>query len=232
MLARPGEALPALAETTPLSEAETADLYRAMSRDACRTVADSGGELLVNYPEGRADLAREVVANAGLDEESVRREVQAGSTFAARAGNAVTHLLREEAVDTAAVLTPTAPLLGRTVVDSAAMRLRSEGVVLGPDAAGDVYFAGFAETIDFTDAYDPPAVETLARRSVAADQSVGFLPQLTGVRTGGDLRAVLAGIDARRVAGRAVPAETAACLDDVGLTVEGEELRRPGGGSP
>ncbi|MFB6218960.1 MAG: DUF2064 domain-containing protein, partial [Halobacteriaceae archaeon] len=175
---------------------------------------------------GDPDLAREVVAGAGLDPEAVRLEVQAGSTLAARAGNAVTHLLREEGADTAAVLDPTAPLLDRTVVDSAAMKLRSDGAVLGPDAAGGVYFAGFADTIDFADAYAPPALRTLARRAAGAGLGVGFLRQLTAVRTGDDLRAAVAGIEARRVAGRPVPAETAARLDDLGVGVEGEALVR------
>ncbi|ELK55755.1 hypothetical protein D320_02987, partial [Haloferax sp. BAB-2207] len=46
---RPGLVLSELAETSPLSEAEAADLYAAMLKDVCIAVERSGGDLLVNY---------------------------------------------------------------------------------------------------------------------------------------------------------------------------------------
>ncbi|OTF01326.1 hypothetical protein B9G38_15700, partial [Halorubrum sp. SD612] len=44
----------AIAESTPLSPAEAADLYEAMFRDAVLAVDRSGGELLVNFPDEEA----------------------------------------------------------------------------------------------------------------------------------------------------------------------------------
>jgi 2-phospho-L-lactate guanylyltransferase (CobY/MobA/RfbA family) len=225
----PETALSALTETAPLSGTEAADLYRAMVQDACRAVADSGGELLVNYPpEGGEATAREIVAAADRDPEAVRFEVQAGSSYEAQVGNAVTHLLEDEDATSVAVLDPTAPLVSRSLLDGAAMKLRSRGAVLGPDADGGVYYAAFCEPIDFAGAYAAPAVETLAGRAAEAGLSVDFLAQHTGVETGADLRRLLAVLGARRVAERAVPARTVACLDRLGLRVEGERLLRDG----
>ncbi len=68
---------------------------------------------------------REPVTEALESPGNARFEVQVGSTFAARAGNTVSHLLNEEEVHSAAVVRPIAPLLGRTHLDSAAMKLRS-----------------------------------------------------------------------------------------------------------
>jgi len=91
-----------------------------------------------------------------------------------------------------------------------------------------VYYAGFTDPIDFEGVFEPPAVETLAQRGVDAGRSVDFLPQLTTVETGADLRSLLAVLTARQVADHAVPAETWACLDRLGLDAEGERLVRPG----
>ncbi len=87
---------------------------------------------------------------------NARFEVQVGSTFAGRVGNTVTHLLDREDVATVAAVEPTAALLNRQLIDSAAMKLRSSGVVLGPAAGGRVYYAGFGEPIDFEDSYATP----------------------------------------------------------------------------
>ena len=117
----------AIAESTPLSPAEAADLYEAQFRDAVLAVERSGGELLVNYPdeddlpaEHRTETSpeaalRTLVADTLGGTDGVRFERQVGSSFGARAGNTVTHLLREEGADSVAVVTPTAPLLSTAV---------------------------------------------------------------------------------------------------------------------
>jgi len=126
-----------LADSTPLSTAEAAELYEAAFRDAVLAVDRSGGELLVNYPTAdqlpaphRAASSpeatlRALVADTLGGTESARFEPQVGSSFSARAGNTVTHLLREEDADSVAVVTPTAPLLSRSIVDAAAGGARS-----------------------------------------------------------------------------------------------------------
>jgi hypothetical protein len=229
---REGLVLPVIAEETPLSAAEAAGLYGAMLKDVCAAVAASGGDLLVNYrpddalpdAEGPADSLTQVrgTVEGAIDAEQARFEVQVGETFAGRAGNTVTHLLEREEVTTAAVVEPTAAFLVRSVVDEAAMKLRRSEVVLGPSTRGRVYYAAFGSTVDFADAYDPPAQVTLTERGLAAGHDVDFLPTLPVVETGGDLLTAVATIEARRAAGRPVPEHTAAFLDGLGLSVGGE----------
>lgn len=233
---RPGLVLPRMSETTPLSAAEAADLYVAMLRDVTRAVERSGGDLLVNYrPEdalpadhrvasdGKADAETEIRAavEPALDEpDAARFEVQVGETFAGRAGNTATHLLDREDVTSVAVVEPTATFLGRTHVDGAAMKLRRSEVVLGPADRGRVYYAGFTDTVDFADAYAPPAMGTLAARARDAGHDVDFVEMLPVVETGRDLASALTLVDARRTAGRSVPEQFGATCDEFGLAVE------------
>ncbi|WP_136717849.1 DUF2064 domain-containing protein [Halorientalis salina] len=228
---RPGLVLSDLAEETPLSPEETADLYAALLRDSCRAVEDSGGELLVNFraeddiPEEYAgDQPSEAEVRAAVrpvleSPDDARFEVQVGSTFAGRVGNTVTHLLEEEDVKTAAAIEPTAPFLARQVIDNAAMKLRRHEVVLGPATDGRVYYAGFGDTVDFDDAYGPPTLRTLTDRGVEADLEVGFLPMQPVLETAADLVTVLSHVQARQRAGRQVPTHTAAFFEETGLDV-------------
>ncbi|MFQ3295191.1 MAG: glycosyltransferase A (GT-A) superfamily protein (DUF2064 family) [Natrialbaceae archaeon] len=232
---REGIVLENLPESAPVSAAEAATLYEAFLKDTFGAIEASGGDLLVNYRPA-ADLPdeagvenaeaalRAVAADALEDPKSARFERQVGSTFAARVGNTITHLLRDEAVRTAGALPGTAPLIGRTLVDAAAMKLRSNEVVLGPAGDGRVYYAGFSEPIDFEDAYEHPEIATLARRGRDAGLDVGFVEMLPMVETGADLRELVAIVEARGTAGSAVPEFTAAVIEDLGLrTVPGDE---------
>jgi len=232
---REGLVLPTLVDSTPLSATDAARLYAAALSDVLRAVEASGGELLVNYrpekslPEehradgsGDADAESEVreVANAALSEpDEARYEVQVGETFAGRAGNTATHLLTREDVESAAIVTPSSAFLGRTEIDSAAMKLRGSEVVLGPGVGGTVYYAGFTDPIDFEGAYAPPAIETLTDRALAADHGVDFLPMLPTLDTPAGLLDTITLCRARERAGRIAPAHTAACLSDLGLVV-------------
>ncbi|SDE74152.1 hypothetical protein [Halorientalis regularis] len=237
---REGLVLSELVAETPLSETETVKLYTAMLRDVCRAVEASGGDLLVNY-RGDDDLpahdgesseaqVRAAVAPALESPDEARYEVQVGSSFSARAGNTVSHLLDQEQVTSAAVVEPTAAFLTRGIVDNAAMKLRRHEVVLGPAGDGRVYYAGFADGIDFGDAYESPAVETLTDRGVAADHSVDFLPMTPVVESRGDLVTAITQTAARAEAGRNHPGHTAQCLAELGVDViagaDGPELVR------
>lgn len=229
-----------LAATTPLSPTELADLYGAMCADVFEAVAESAGELLVNYrpadelpgDEGDAEGDLRALAEETLDSpEDVRFEQQVGSTFAGRVGNTVTHLLGTEDATSVLVLTPTAPFLTRGDLDGLAMKLRRSDVVLGPASEGRVHAAGFAAPVDFADAYAPPAIETLTDRALDAGLSVDYGPMSPVVRTRTDLAGALALVEARRRAGRVVPERTATVLDGLGLALadaDGElALRRP-----
>ncbi|MFC4357122.1 hypothetical protein ACFO0N_04055 [Halobium salinum] len=231
---RPGLVLPELAADGPLTESEAAKLYAAMLRDTFAAVDNSGGDLLVNY---RADEGLPEEYAAGDDEESAeaelralvadelggtgdaRFEVQVGSSFAARAGNTVTHLLRDESVASAAVVRGTAPFLFRSVVDSAAMKLRRSPVVLGPSTEGRTYYAGFTEPIDFDGAFAVPELETLTTRAADAGHAADFLQTVPTLERPEDLTTVLPLLESRVAAERIVPVNTATCVRDLGLQV-------------
>jgi hypothetical protein len=227
---RPGLVLPDLVEDGPLTASEAADLYAAMLKDTFVAVERSGGDLLVNYrpeellpaehrrDEGEAEAEVRALAAAAVSEpDDVRYEVQVGSSYAARAGNTATHLLREEGVDSVAVVRGTAPFVTRATIDSAAMKLRSTPVVLGPAPEGRVFYAAFTEPIDFADAFAAPEVATLAARGDEADLGVDFLPMQPVLRTPEDLDTVVPLLAARRDAERVVPKETAPLLAEFGL---------------
>jgi len=235
---RPGLRFPELAATSPLTEEEAAELAAAMDKDAMRAVVRSGGDLLVNYLPGElmddqhqtevpteAEV-RALAADALADVSDVRFEPQVGSTPSARVGNTVTHLLEEEEAGSVAVLPGTSPFITRASIDSAAMKLRTNEVVLGPGAGGSVYYAGFTDTVDFTDSMTPPVLNTMAELARGAGHETEFLPTQPTVRTGNELASVVAEIRARVAAERAVPAFTAALIEEYGLVVDEDGLTR------
>lgn len=231
-----GDALTEFVGDDALTADEAAALYAAMTRDVCAAVEASGGELLVNYrPSESPDDAgtddealrevREVVSAGVADPDSVRYERQVGSTLSARVGNTVTHLLDREGVQSAAAVEPGAALLERRYVDSAAMKLRQSDVVLGPATDGRLWYASFREPIDFADAFEPPAIETVTERARSEGLSVDYLETLPTVERPGDLATVVSLLRARRRAEKRVPAYTTAVIEDLGLrteTVDGE----------
>ena len=216
-----------LAASTPLDENETADLYAAMCADVFRAVEASASDLLVNYRPNESDDAEadlRALAEAALEHpDAVRYEKQVGSTFAGRVGNTMTHLLETEEESSAMAVEPTAPFLTRGDVDGLAMKLRRSDVVLGPASGGRVYAAGFSSPIDFTDAYTPPAVETLTARANDAGLDVDYGPMTPVVESHADLVGALALVRARRRAGRDVPRHTANWFDDCGLSLVEED---------
>ncbi len=219
-----------------LDESEKTALYTAMLTDVCRAVEASGAELLVNYrpaeqvPDGvDPESAVREPLEAALDAPGqARYEVQVGSSLSARVGNTVTHLLEQEGVNTAAAVEPTAGLLTRQLIDSAAMKLRSSGVVLGPSTSGRVYYAGFAEPVDFEAGYATPAVKTLTDRAMDADLGVDFLPTAPVLQTPADLRTVVPLLRARHRAERVVPPRTTTLITEFALqlSADGELVRR------
>lgn len=233
-----------LVDETPLSAADAVALYEAAVTDVLRAVADSGADLLVNYRDaetlpdasaaGDAEADVRTLSCDGLGLESVpddgtlRLERQVGSSRSARLGNTVTHLLEREGADSVAVLEPTAPLVRRTVLDGVAMSLRRNDVVLAPATNGAVALAGFAEPIDFTDAYTAPAVATLARRARDADLAVGFTDHLPTLESPAGLRTIAATLAARRAVGTPGGEATRTVLEELGLGVgaDGDLERR------
>lgn len=227
---RPGVALSNLVETTPITETEAAELYEALFKDSVLAAARSGGELLVNYrpadalgidADSEAEL-REIVAEV-VDPDSVRFEVQVGETFAGRAGNTAQHLLETEGVGSVGIVRPEAALLARTDIDSAAMKLRSSPVVLGPAPGGRIGYAAFAEPIDFDDCYAPPAVETLTDRALGTGLDVDFLETKPYLETAADLAEIVLTVQTRERASAIVPPNLAAWVEDCDLVVSADE---------
>lgn len=226
---RPGLALPELVEAGLLEDDAAATLAGAMVRDAAVAVAESGGDLLVNYPpanragvDAEAEL-RDLLEGTLPDPDDVRFEVQVGDSFAARAGNAVTHLLREEEADSVAVIDGRSPTLSRTALDSAAMKLRRSDAVVGPAPDGRVAYLALSEPLDFESAWTPPELRTLVERALDAGHEVDFLPMHPRVDGPGGLISLVALVEARRAAGRLVPPHTAAAIESLNLRVVAEE---------
>ena len=233
---RPGLVLPALAGSSPLSESDAAELYEAMLRDTLLAVDRSGGELLVNYlpdeqlPEAHrteidpAAELRAIAADTLDDVSDVRFEPQVGSTLSARVGNTVTHLLETEGVASAAVVFGTAPLMSRLIVDSAAMKLRTNEVVVGPATEGRSYYAGFTEPIDFTDSFGGIDLQRLTNRAADAGLDTEFLQMSPRVETGADLLSLIPLLRARITTERIVPEYTATFVHERGIdVVDGDE---------
>jgi hypothetical protein len=233
---RAGLVLPEVTDETPLSADAAADLYRAALQDVLRVAEQVGGRLLVNYrsadhlPDEYAtdtDPEAEVRAVAGealQDVTDARFEPQVGSTVSARLGNTVTHLLREEDAPSVSVVWPTAPLVRRSTIDGASMKLRHNEVVLGPTHAGRAFLAGFTEPVDFAGAFGDGELETLARRGHDADCDVEFIHTSPRLDQPGGLASLVPLLRSRVIAERVVPAETATFVHERGVTVRDGEV--------
>ncbi len=213
-----GIACEELVERTGLTTADGLALYRALLADTMVTLERSTIDILVNYPttedlpadaeeiDPKAEL-REIAAKAMEPDrfEEVRFEPQVGSDFSAKAGNAITHLIREEGVQSAAVLRPCVPRLARSIIDEAALKLRRADVVLGPANRGEIYYAGFSDLIDFEGVFDSRPVEEVTRRAVAKNLEVDFLRSREVLGRPEDLNGVLTRLTANTLAGKPVP---------------------------
>lgn len=211
----------------PLSATEAVQLYSALLADVCETVQHGEGELLVNYrPADQSGVENpERALRTLLDDElpepaAARYEPQVGESYSGRVGNTLTHLIEEEAEQTVAVVEPTAALFRREHLGTAMMKLRSSEVILGPTPTGEVYFAGFTETIDFEEVYTTPALETFIDRAVDVDHAVDFLPTTPTVTDEETLKMMVTHVRARLAAERLVPARTAARITEWGLRVD------------
>ena len=197
-------------------------LYRAMLADVCATIQHGEADLLINYadpdtvPDGvdPEEPVRELLAAELDDPNAVRYEVQAGSDDASRIGNAITHLLDTEGIPTAAFARPSALFLRREHIGTTAMQLRTSDVVIGPSTEGRIAFAAFGAPVDFTDVFEPPAVETLTERARSADRDVSFLPMTSLWERPSDRQTVLATLRARVRAGVLIPTRTAELVAD------------------
>lgn len=216
-----GIACQRLVEETSLTPADGLALYRALLADTMVTLERSTIDILVNYPtqedlpadadpeDPKAEL-RKIAARAMEPDrfEGVRFEPQVGSDFSAKAGNAITHLVRDEDLQSAAVLRPCVPRLARSVIDEAALKLRRADVVIGPANRGEVYYAGFSDLIDFEGVFETRPLEEITRRAVEAGLEVDFQRSRELLWEPADLVGVLSRLNADTLAGKPVPEHT------------------------
>lgn len=208
-------------------------LYRAMLADVCETIQRGEANLLVNYPQPETvpdgvdpeSSLRSLLEEESSDSGAIRYEVQVGESYAGRVGNTLTHLLETEDEPTVAVTDPTALFLRREHIGTMAMQLRTDDVVFGPAPDGRVYFAAFADPIDFTDAFADPAIETLTERATDAELDVSFLPMTPLLERPSDLPTAVSLLRARIRAGSLVPSRTAKLVAEWDLSVEDGSVR-------
>lgn len=233
---RPGLALPGLTGEASSGEGSlgteaAATLAGAMIQDIAIAAASGGGDLLVNHPtEDQLDgshrtglePAEELAAlleDTPIALDTVRFEPQVGSSFEARVGNTVMHLLQEEGEASVGVLDGQSPTLERTALDSAAMKLRRSEVVVAPAPDGGVAYLGLTDPLDFEGAWRPPAIRSIVDGAVEAGHAVDFLPMHPRADDSKGLATLITVIEARRTAGRRIPEYTASAIDTLGLRV-------------
>lgn len=221
-----------LVERNVLSRGETGDLFEAMVRDVIGTVDRSGGEVVVAARTDDVDLGG--TDPHGETDESLRHrfgeavegelevEVSGESDRASWIEAVLRSLLDRPGVETAAVVPASVPMLERTHVDGAAMRLRRSSMVLGPDHRGGTFYVGTDGSAAFGGGLDPSVEVSLVREARRRGSEVDFLPVVPTVRGGRDLRWLVGHVEALRAAGRRVPARTAAWIDGVGATMTDE----------
>lgn len=212
----------------PLDRDGAERLYEAMIADVCLAIEGSGADLVVAVEADADEEADEATASVRSRLDGVLADPDAVDVESRELRSAPEQFasevlrLHEDGVTTAAVVEPTAPFLARRNVDSAAMKLRSSEVVLGPAPDGRVYFAAFSEPMDLRDALDPTPLEGLAHLA-SDDRGVDFLPMLPLLEADGDLPTALSHLRARVAAGRDVPKHTAETVGDLDLALRNED---------
>lgn len=221
-----------LVERNVITRGETSDLFEAMIRDVIGTVERSGGEVVVAARTDDEDLEG-TDPHVEIDESLRRRfgeavegeldvEVSGESDRAVWIEAVLRSLLNRPGVETAAVVPASVPMLERTHVDGAAMRLRRASMVLGPDHRGGTYYLGVGDVAVLGAGLDPSVEVTLVRGARQQGSEVDFLPVVPTVTDGRDLTWLVGHVEALRTAGRRIPERTAAWIDGVGATVTDE----------
>ena len=208
----PGEATPldALAVDDP------AALYRAMLGDVLNTCERSGATVLVAVGPPESPVAMEAM-EAFVDEEAlapdaVRVEAQVGADHGERVHNTVEHLLATSDHRSVSVVYPETPLVRRSVIDAAAMRMRSADVVIAPDTAGGVSNLGLTAALPLRSLTPTTPAYSVVELATEADQTVAFLEMTPRVRTDAALQVTVELLRARAAADAEVPRRTARLL--------------------
>ena len=195
---------------------DPAALYRAMLADVLNTCERSGATVLVTVgpPESPTAMAamQELIAEEALAPDAVRVEAQVGADHGERVHNIVEHLLATSDHRSVSVVFPETPLLRRSVIDAAAMRMRSADVVIAPDTTGGVSNLGLTAALPLQSLTRTTPAHAVVELAAAADQTVAFLEMTPRVRTDAALQVTVELLRARAAAGTELPRRTARLL--------------------
>ncbi len=236
-----GVACQDLVADTALTPADGLAIYEALVADTLATMERSTIDMVVNYQPAEAvpDEAdgpdpetrlREIAGSVMTPDrfEDLRFEPQVGSDDSAVVGNAITHLVRDEGVQSAAMLRPCLPRVTRSILDEGALKLRRSDVVLGPAPDGEIYYAGFGELIDFESVLEDRPIETITMRAAADDLDVDFLRNRALVSDARTFASAVARINADALAGKPVPEHFWETLQDREIEVGDDGIRSAG----
>ncbi len=196
-----------------------ADLYHATTADAATAVDESGGQLVlaVGQDSDASAFASEfpatVFPDADIDELSLDEEGQSLADAAA-----LRAIRAHSDAATVGIIDPSVGLIRRRHLDTAAMRLRREDVVIGPTPEGGWYYVGTGlEAEELPDMLDPSLDRLMDE--LDEDLDIGFLPLLPVIRADHHLAGVGSLLEAMDRSGRRIAPYTRAWLESHGETV-------------
>lgn len=183
-------------------------VYRALLMDLLAAAAGSGGDVQVAAPTDPAHITLEDLVADALGPETevpITRHDNPAPTIDEIVG---------EQEGGSAVIFPRSPLLRRTHLDAAAMRLRRHDVVLGPSAHHGLLYAAFASEAVVPDGHLRGLVDA-TDTFVAADRSVDFIDPWPALTSTAGVEGACALLTAYERSGRDVAQFTRAALADL-----------------
>lgn len=159
----------ALREHQALDDDPARRVYRGVIMDLVSAAAGSGGEPVLLVPAAGASIdADQLIEDAvGPTPDIPVHPYDPGELFFDAVG---------QVGEPTAVISPANPLVQRTHIDAAAMKMRRHDVVLGPTAAGGVWYHGIHEPREGEWIDPAPGVTGIVEDHLAAERSVDFIP--------------------------------------------------------
>lgn len=196
-----------------------ADLFHATSADAATAVHESGGDLAFAVADDAARTFADTLSRSALPDAEVLRLELDVDTGIADVGPALRAIRDHSDAASVGVIDPSVGLARRTHLDTAAMRLRREDVVIGPTPGGGWWYLGTRvgadelpevlgdSVVGLLDGLDPDTLE------------VGFLPLLPIIEDDADLGGLRELLGAMTRADRSVAPYAAAWFESTETTV-------------
>lgn len=202
----------------PESEA-IVDLFHAACADAASAVEESGGELYLAIttqepPTGQRDARAfaDELADTVLDEDATILDVP-GEDGVPDTTQTLASVRADSDAASVAVLDPRVPLIGRQHLDTAAMRLRRNDVVIGPTPTGGCYFVGTSLAADALPRVWDTDIDATTRALAETDNALGFIAILPRLAHADTISGITALVNAFNRSDQSVAPFTRACLD-------------------